>query len=74
MFYSVRYEYINRQVKLSDDLVKIFFKHMASHKRLYGKFGQLSTIRVICQIIINYLWIKHHKLRLNGLKVSGHQP
>jgi transposase len=49
MFYSVPYEYINRQVevKLSDDLVEIYFNHMrvASHKRLYGKFGQLSTIR-----------------------------
>lgn len=49
MFYSVPYEYINRQVevKLSDDLVEIFFNHMriASHKRLYGKFGQLSSIR-----------------------------
>jgi len=49
MFYSVPYEYINRQVeiKLSDDLVEIFFNHMrvASHKRIYGKFGQLSTVR-----------------------------
>ncbi|GAB2550293.1 IS21 family transposase [Gracilibacillus alcaliphilus] len=49
MFYSVPYEYINRQVevKLSDDFVEIFFNHMriASHKRLYGKFGQLSTVR-----------------------------
>ncbi|GEB78528.1 IS21 family transposase [Sporolactobacillus inulinus] len=49
MFYSVPYEYINRQVevRLSDDLVEIFFNHMrvASHKRLYGKFGQLSTTR-----------------------------
>ncbi|WP_255259828.1 IS21 family transposase [Lentibacillus sp. CBA3610] len=49
MFYSVPYEYINREVeiKLSDDLVEIFFNHMrvASHKRLYGKFGQLATIR-----------------------------
>jgi len=49
MFYSVPYEYINRQVevKLSDNLVEIFFNHMriASHKRLYGKFGQISTIR-----------------------------
>ena len=49
MFYSVPYEYINRQVevKLSDSLVEIYFNHMrvASHKRLYGKFGQLSTIR-----------------------------
>jgi transposase len=49
MFYSVPYEYINRrvEVKLSDDFVEIFFNHMriASHKRLYGKFGQLSTVR-----------------------------
>ncbi|GIN98428.1 hypothetical protein J6TS1_42980 [Siminovitchia terrae] len=49
MFYSAPYEYINRQVevKLSDDLVEIFFNHMriAPHKRLYGKFGQLSSIR-----------------------------
>ena len=49
MFYSVPYEYINRQVevKLSDNLVEIFFNHMrvASHKRLYGKYGQLSTVR-----------------------------
>jgi transposase len=49
MFYSVPYEYINRQVevKLSDDLIEIYFKNMrvASHKRLYGKFGQSSTVR-----------------------------
>lgn len=49
MFYSVPYEYINRKVdvKLSDDLVEVYFNHMrvASHKRLYGKFGQLSTVR-----------------------------
>jgi len=48
MFYSVPYEYINRQVevRLSEDLVEVYFNHMriASHKRLYGKFGQLSTI------------------------------
>jgi len=49
MFYSVPYEYINQQVeiKLSDDFVEILFNHMrvASHKRLYGRFGQLSTVR-----------------------------
>ncbi|MGG0891067.1 IS21 family transposase [Cytobacillus horneckiae] len=49
MFYSVPYEYINQQVdvKLSDDLVVVYFNHMwlTSHKRLYGKFGQISTIR-----------------------------
>ncbi|NMD72873.1 IS21 family transposase [Bacillus sp. DNRA2] len=49
MFYSVPYEYINREVevKVSDDLIEVFFNHMrvASHKRLYGKFGQYATIR-----------------------------
>lgn len=49
MFYSVPYEYINRQVdvKLSSDLVVVYFNHMwlTSHKRLFGKFGQISTIR-----------------------------
>lgn len=49
MFYSVPYEYINQQVdiKLSDSLIEVFFKHMriASHKRLYGRYGQLSTVR-----------------------------
>ncbi|MCR2823897.1 IS21 family transposase [Lederbergia panacisoli] len=48
MFYSVPYEYINREVdiRVSDELVEVYFNHMriASHKRLYGKFGQLSTI------------------------------
>ncbi|ADC48802.1 MULTISPECIES: IS21 family transposase [Alkalihalophilus] len=49
MFYSVPYEYINREVdvKLLDDMVEVYFNHMrvASHKRLYGKYGQLSTSR-----------------------------
>jgi hypothetical protein len=48
MFYSVPYEYINREVevRLSDSLVEIYFNHMrvATHKRLYGKYGQLSTV------------------------------
>lgn len=48
MFYSVPYEYINQQVdvKITSDLVQIYFNHMwlTSHKRLYGKFGQLSTV------------------------------
>lgn len=65
MFYSVPYEYINRQVdvKLSSDLVVVYFNHMwlTSHKRLYGKFGQISTIRDHCQTIINYSLIKRLK-------------
>ena len=49
MFYSVPYEYINRQVEIrqTENLVEIYFNHMriASHRRLYGKYGQLSTLR-----------------------------
>jgi len=48
MFYSVPYEYINREVevRVSDNLIEVFFNHMrvASHKPLYGKFGQTATI------------------------------
>lgn len=49
MFYSMPYEYINRsvEIRLSEILVEVYFNHMrvASHKRLYGKFGQLSALR-----------------------------
>jgi transposase len=48
MFYSVPYEYINRQVevRITEQLIEIYFNHMriASHKRLHGRFGQLATI------------------------------
>ena len=48
MFYSVPYEFIGKQVevKLSERFLEVFFNHMriASHKRLYGKFGQLATL------------------------------
>lgn len=49
MFYSVPYEYIQNKVdiRLTKDLVEIFYRdnRIASHKRLYGKYGQFSTIR-----------------------------
>lgn len=48
MYYSVPYEYIKQlvDVRITKNLVEIFFKHfrIASHKRLYGKVGQASTI------------------------------
>lgn len=47
MFYSVPYEYIQHKVdiRLTKNLVEVFYKdsRIASHKRLYGKFGQFST-------------------------------
>lgn len=49
MFYSVPYEYINCQVavRLTEQLVEVYFNEMriTSHKRLIGRFGQLSTNR-----------------------------
>ncbi|MGM0122792.1 hypothetical protein IGI37_002893 [Enterococcus sp. AZ194] len=49
MFYSVPYEYIQNKVdiRLTKDLVEVFYKdsRIATHKRLYGKFGQFSTNR-----------------------------
>src|SRR5699024_5706740 len=48
-FYSVPYEYISQQVdvKVTDHLIEVFYNHMriASHSRLYGKYGQQSTNR-----------------------------
>lgn len=47
-FYSVPYEYIGNQVdiKSSDEIIEIYYNQMriASHKRLYGKYGQQSTL------------------------------
>lgn len=48
-FYSVPYEYIGKtlDIRLTDSLIECFFKHMrvASHKRLYGKLGDFTTVR-----------------------------
>ncbi|WP_240377292.1 IS21 family transposase [Bacillus piscicola] len=48
MFYSVPYEYIGKQVdvKVSEEAIEVYFHHMriASHRTLYGKYGQHSTL------------------------------
>ena len=48
MLYSVPYEYIKRKVdvRITDTVVEIFYNHMriASHRRLYGRKGQYSTV------------------------------
>lgn len=48
MYYSVPYEYIKHQVdvRITKNIVEIFFNNfrIASHIRLYGKEGQLSTL------------------------------
>lgn len=48
-FYSVPYEYISQQVdvRVTDHLIEVFYNHMriASHSRLYGKYGRQSTNR-----------------------------
>lgn len=48
MMYSVPYEYIGKivDVKITDTTIEIFYNHnrIASHRRLYGRYGQYSTI------------------------------
>ena len=48
MLYSVPYEFIKRKVdiRVTETTIEIFFNHnrIASHRRLYGRKGQYSTI------------------------------
>ena len=48
MLYSVPYEFIKRKmdVRVTDTVIEIFYNHnrIASHRRLYGRKGQYSTI------------------------------
>ena len=48
MIYSVPYEFIKRnvEVRITDKVVEIFYSHnrITSHRRLYGRKGQYSTI------------------------------
>ena len=48
MLYSVPYEYIKRKVdvRVTDTIIEIFYNHnrIVSHRRLYGRKGQYSTV------------------------------
>jgi transposase len=48
MFYSVPYEYIqqNIDIRMTENLIELYFNSMriATHKRLYGQFGQYATV------------------------------
>ena len=48
MLYSVPYEYIKHKVdiRVTDSTIEIFYNHnrIASHRRLYGRKGQYSTV------------------------------
>ena len=48
MLYSVPYEFIKRKVdvRITDTVIEIFYNHnrIASHRRLYGRKGQYSTV------------------------------
>jgi transposase len=48
MLYSIPYEYIKRKVdvRVTDKIIEVFYNHnrIASHRRLYGRKGQYSTI------------------------------
>src|SRR5690606_22180123 len=48
MYYSVPYEYIKHvvEIRITRTMVEVFFNNfrIASHKRLFGKDGQTSTV------------------------------
>lgn len=48
MYYSVPHEYLKRKVdvRITDTTIEIFYNHtrIASHRRLYGRSGQYSTV------------------------------
>lgn len=48
MYYSVPYKYIKQKVdvRVTDNVIELFNRHdrIASHKRLYGRSGQYSTV------------------------------
>ena len=48
MYYSVPHEYIKRKVdvRITASTIEVFYKHsrIASHRRLYGRKGQYSTV------------------------------
>lgn len=48
MYYSVPHEYLKRKVdvRITDTTIEIFYNHtrIASHRRLYGRKGQYSTV------------------------------
>ena len=50
MYYSVPYEYIKRKVdvRVTASTIEVFYKQarIASHRRLYGRKGQYSTVTV----------------------------
>ena len=50
MNYSVPYEYVGKKVdvKISKEYISIFYKgtQVSSHKRLYGRVGQYSTVEL----------------------------
>lgn len=47
MFYSVPFEYIKDtiDIRITQNIIEFFYKdtRIASHKRLYGQFGQFAT-------------------------------
>ena len=48
MLYSIPYEYIHKKVdvRITGTIIEVFYKQnrIASHKRLYGRKGQYSTV------------------------------
>lgn len=57
MLYSIPYEYIGKKVdaRITGTVIEVFYNqnHIASHRRLYGRKNQYSTVTDICQRIIS---------------------
>lgn len=55
--YSVPYEYVKKKVEVryTRSTIEVFYKgtRICSHKRLYGRRGQYSTVVDICPLTIN---------------------
>ena len=69
MLYSIPYEYIGRKVdvRITDKTIEVFYKQnrIASHRRIYGRPGQYSTI-------VEHMPEDHQKyLEWNGKRFRG---
>lgn len=69
MFYSVPYQYIKNKVgvRITDTMVKIFYNHnrIASHRRLYGRSGQYSTVTTVNGSISGLIRLELTQVRLS---------
>ena len=73
MLYSVPYKYIKRKVNVqaTDTIIEIFYNHnrIVSHRRLYGRKGQYSTVTEHMPTITRNIWNRTITVSANELSV-----